>query len=555
MTSQPLPRTDADRNSFPPLLCDVLLNAARETPGAEALIFPDHRQTFGELYETASAHARSLIALGVRKGDHVGLLMPTCHDFVALMFGISLAGAVVVPINARFRASELGYVIDNGDLVCVITTDIIQDHVNFVERLGEAFPDLASNEDAMNLSLADAPKLKNIIVMGDGEYTGFLNRDQFAALASQADPAEIERRHSRILPTDYAIMLYTSGTTANPKGCPITNQALVGNCMALAERYDLDQNDSFWAPLPMFHIAAILPMIAIFTVGGRYTTMVYFDAGQALKMMEEEKVTAAYPCFATIMLDLVNHPDFSGTDLRRVRIMNSNLAMAPKEVTDIILKAMPQTIQVGTYGMTESAGTATTSLLTDPEETRTSLCGVPLSGVEVRIENPATGNEARVGEQGEILLRGYSILREYYKDEEKTAESITPDGWFHTGDIGSINPDGQLMFHGRLKDMLKVGGENVAAVEIESLLQKHPAVKLAQVIGIPDPRLMEIPAAYIELKPGHKASEEELISFCKGKISSFKIPRHIRFTQEWPMSTSKIQKFKLKETLTEELGL
>ncbi|WP_321390342.1 AMP-binding protein [Emcibacter sp.] len=555
MTTQALRQTGKDRNSHPPLLCDVLLQAAHNNPAADALIFPDQRQTFGELYEAALAHARSLIALGVKKGDHVGLLMPTCHDFVSLMFGISLAGAVVVPINARFRASELGYVINNGDLVAVITTDIIQDHVNFVERLGEAFPDLGKSSDALNLELPQAPKLKSIVVMGADHYNSLLNRTEFAALADIADPAEIERRHQEISPSDNAIMLFTSGTTANPKGCPITNEALVGNCIALAERYELDREDSFWAPLPMFHIAAILPMISIFTVGGRYTTMVHFEAGLALRMLEEEKVTAAYPCFATIMLDLVNHPDFSKTDLSRVRIMNSNLAMSPKEVTDIILRAMPQTIQVGTYGMTESAGTATTSLLTDPEDTRTSLCGVPLPGVEIMIADPASGKEVPTGERGEILLRGYSIVREYYKDEEKTTESISPDGWFHTGDIGSVNADGQLMFHGRLKDMLKVGGENVAAAEIESLLQKHPAVKLAQVVGIPDPRLVEVPAAFIELKPGSELDEEGLLSFCKGEISSFKIPRHIRFLKEWPMSTSKIQKFKLRENLTKELGL
>jgi acyl-CoA synthetase (AMP-forming)/AMP-acid ligase II len=283
--------------------------------------------------------------------------------------------------------------------------------------------------------------------------------------------------------------------------------------------------------------------------------MGYFDAGQALAMLDEERATATYPCFVTIMSDLIYHPNFKKTDLRRVKLMNSNFAVQPPGIKEAMLKAMPNAIQVGTFGMTETAGTVTTSMLTDSLTSRTTRLGKPLPGLEVRIVDPDTGQDAEMGGRGEVWVRGYSTLEGYYKDAEKTASAIDAEGWYHTGDIGSLDAEGTLMFHGRIKDMLKVGGENVAAAEIEACLQRHPAVKLAQVVGLPDPRYVEVPAAFVELKPAMSVSEQELIEHCRREIAGFKVPRQIRILSEWPMSTSKIQKFRLRDGLMRELGL
>ncbi|MCS6947160.1 MAG: AMP-binding protein, partial [Steroidobacteraceae bacterium] len=286
-----------------------------------------------------------------------------------------------------------------------------------------------------------------------------------------------------------------------------------------------------------------------------YATMRHFEAGAALKMLAEHRVTATYPCFVTIMSDLISHPDFARTDLSRITLMNSNFAVQPPAIRDAMLRAMPQAVYVGTFGMTETAGTVTTSRLDDPLAERVGRLGRPLPGLEVRIVDPQTGRDCGVDERGEVLVRGYATLMGYYKDPVKTAEALDSEQWFHTGDIGSIDAAGTLMFHGRIKDMLKVGGENVAAAEIEQCLQRHPAVKLAQVVGIPDPRLVEVAAAFVELKPGSAATADELIEFCRREIASFKVPRQLRFVTEWPMSTSKIQKFRLREQLLRELGL
>jgi acyl-CoA synthetase (AMP-forming)/AMP-acid ligase II len=535
-------------------LGDLLLMSADSQPDRMAVILPDQRSSYAQIRDAAFRRALSLQALGIGPGDHVGLLLPTGMDFIESMFATALLGAVTVPINARYMPPELAYVVENADLKVLLTTDKIAESVNFVERLNLAFPQLAQAQ-AGKLDLQNAPLLRNIVLYGQVEAGGMLTEDQFNALAEHGDMGRLHLSRLQIRLGSTALILYTSGTTANPKGCMISHEAIVRNSAALADRYELTGEDSFWSPLPMFHIAAILPLTAIFTKGGTYVTTGYFKAGEALQMMEEEKVTATYPCFWTIMSDLVDHPDFEKTDLSRVKLMNANFAVQPPEIGKKMKKALPNAIFVGTFGMTETAGTVSTSRLDDSETQRFTRLGTPLSGMEVRAVDPETGAEAASGEKGEAWIRGYSTFTKYYKSPEKTAEALDEEGWFHSGDLISIDQDGQLMFHGRLRDMLKVGGENVAAVEIEGCLQQHAAVKLAQVVGVPHARLTEVPAAFIELEPGQSADEAELIAFCKGKIAGFKVPRYVRFVETWPISSTKIQKFRLQDQLKAELGL
>ncbi len=536
-------------------LGDLLVIANDQRSNTDAVVLPDQRTTYGELTQRVMLRARSLRALGIEPGDHVGVLLPTCMDFVDTMFAIAMLGAVTVPINARYKPPEINYVTENADLVALITTDEFDDAVNFIERIQTAFPDLQSNNDPYHISVKTAPALRNVIVYGKTSAPGMLTQTQLDALADKVDEDEIHMRRIQTRVGSTALILYTSGTTSNPKGCMISHESIIRNSAALGRRYQLGNEDSFWSPLPMFHIAAILPLVTIFDAGGTYVTTPHFEAGEALRMLQDEKVTAAYPSFWTIMSDLINHPEFAKTDLSRIKMMNSNFGVQPPIVGETMEKAMPDTVFVGTFGMTEAAGTVSTSRLNDTRDQRFKRLGTPLPGIEVRIMNPETGEQSAVDEQGECWIRGNGIFTEYYKSPEKTAEALDDEGWFHSGDICSVDKDGQLLFHGRLRDMLKVGGENVAAIEIETCLQKHAAVKLAQVVGIPDLRLQEIPAAYIELNPDASTTEEELIEFCKDKIAGFKVPRHVRFIEEWPMSSTKIKKYKLQKQITEELGL
>jgi acyl-CoA synthetase (AMP-forming)/AMP-acid ligase II len=534
---------------------DLLLTAADRNPDKLALVFPETRCTYAELAARAMRRARSLQALGVKPRDHVGILMHTCPEFVELYFAIALCGAVIVPINARYKASEIGYVVENADLVTVITTAAVAEQVNFVERLEAALPGLSAQPDPRRLSIGTAPRLRNVVRFGAGERAGFISDAAFDAGADGVPEIAVHETRLGVRVRDVALMLYTSGTTANPKGCLITHEAQVRNSIALGRhRYRLTAEDSLWSPLPMFHIAAVLPMLAIFDVGGTYLTMGYFDPGVALQMLEEHKVTATYPSFVTIMQGLIYHPDFASRDLTSVRLMNSNFAVQPPGVSEPIMKAMPGAVQVGSFGMTEASGTVSTGSPSEPESQRITRLGRPLPGLEVRVID-TDGRDIATGGRGEVLVRGYSLFEGYYRDAEKTAQALDAEGWFHTGDIGSLDAAGTIMFHGRIKDMLKVGGENVAAAEIEAQLQKHPAVKLAQVVGIPDSKYEEVPAAFIELQPGQTVTPEELIELCRRDIASFKVPRQVRFVTEWPMSSSKIQKFRLRTALLEELGL
>ncbi|HWG69886.1 MAG TPA: AMP-binding protein [Steroidobacteraceae bacterium] len=535
---------------------DLLLCAADRYPDTPALVFPDCQYTYRELAARALRRARSLQALGVKPRDHVGILMHTCPAFVEVFFAAALCGAVVVPINARYRSHELAYVIENGDIATLVTTDAIAEQVSFVERLVGALPDLKSQSDPRRLQLPGAPALRNIVLMGASTSPGFLPQREFDALAASSPEKNVHIARLGVRVRDVGLMLYTSGTTANPKGCLITHEAQVRNSIALGRhRYRLTHEDKFWSPLPMFHIASVLPMLAIFDVGGTYLTMSYFDAGVALDMLERHAVTATYPCFVTIMQGLIYHPNFARADLSRIKLMNSNFAVQPAAVAESIMRAMPQALQVGSFGMTETAGTVCTGSPDEAQSLRITRLGKPLPGLEVRIVEPESGRDVLTGLRGEVLVRGYSVLEGYHKDAQKTAQAIDPEGWFHTGDIGSLDEHGTIMFHGRYKDMLKVGGENVAAAEIEALLGRHPAVKLAQVVGIPDAKYVEVPAAFVELKPDSRATEAELVSFCKGEVAAFKVPRVVRFVDEWPMSSSKIQKFRLRDALVAELGL
>jgi len=540
-------------NAAPIYTLGAMLRArAAERGDADALVFPSERRSHAELNAAAREWAKALIAMDIVPGDNVGILLTTRPEFVEVMFGIAMAGAVAVPVNARYQAGELSFLIRDADLRLLVTTGRVADSLDFGERLLTALPSLASATDACGLDLAEAPLLRSIVCLDAPCAPYLLARDTALALGRHIADSEVDARIDAVDPKTTGLVLYTSGTTANPKGAMISHRAIVGNSRNLGVRYRVDPQDKVWSPLPIFHIAGILPMTMVLDAGGAYLTIPHFEAGVALAMLGREGATVAYPSFVTIMQDLITHPNFATTDLSKLRLMNSNFAVQPPWIKDAVGKAMPHTVQVGTYGLTEGAGTITTSNVDDPFELRTGRLGVPLDEWEVRIVDIESGQECALGERGEIVARGPNMLIGYYNSPDKTAEALR-NGWFHSGDIGSFDESGHIMFHGRTKDMLKVGGENVAAAEIEAMLQSHPAVKLAQVVGIPDERYVEVPAAFVELIEGGAVSEAELVAHCKGKLANFKTPRHVRIVTEWPMSTSKIQKYRLRDELVREL--
>jgi acyl-CoA synthetase (AMP-forming)/AMP-acid ligase II len=532
-------------------LGDLLLRAANKWPNEDALVFPDQRLSYEQLAQRAKEKARALQGMGIQAGDHVGILAPNLVEVVEVLFAIALSGAVAVLVNARYKTTELAYVIEDADLKVLFTTNRIADFVNFTELLYEALPGLETADDPLSLELDAAPLLRSVIMMEDPGQKGVVSWERFQAFADETDPEEMWCRRSQVALRDPCIMMYTSGTTANPKGCRLSHEALVRNAREMGKRFEITNQDRQWNPLPMFHMGAILPLISVIWAGARFITDTHFDADSAIRAIGKEKPTIMFTAFPTIMAALVSHPDFNARNMPQLRLVNN---VAPPSQLKRNMEILPNAVHVSAYGLTEAAGVSCNGSADEDDETRASTCGRPYSGVQLRVVDLETGEEVAPGERGEVTIRGFSLFEGYYKSPGKTAEAIDSEGWLHTGDIASLDDEGRVSYQGRIKDMLKVGGENVAAVEIESYLLNHPAAQLVQVVGVPDAKLLEVAAAFIQLKPGAACTEQEIIDFCRGKIASFKIPRHVRFLEEWPMSATKIQKFKLQEMLNREMS-
>jgi acyl-CoA synthetase (AMP-forming)/AMP-acid ligase II len=492
-----------------------------------------------------------LAGLGVGRGDRVGLLMPNCPDFVFAFFGTQLLGAIAVPLNTRFRARELRYVIEHAGLVTLLTSDIVDEAVDFVERLGEALPGLAAQPDPAALALPEAPRLRSLVLLGAREPDGCLSRARFDALGADVSTEAILAARLGVRVRDVALMLFTSGTTAAPKGCLLAHEAVVRVWCATARLFRIGEADRIWDALPMFHMSCIGPLIFTFELGATLISMTHFEPGEALAVIERERATWLYTVFPPIAMALVKHPAFAQTDRSALRgLMN----VAPPDTLSLIQDAFAPARQMGGhFGMTECAGAITCNVWDATRHQQVATCGAPVPGVEVRVVDPETGARQGADLRGELQIRGIGLFDGYHGDPEATAASFTDDGWLRSGDAGEIDADGMVIYHGRIKDMIKVGGENVAPAEIESHLSTHPAIKLVQVVGVPDDRLDEVPAAFVELVPGHELTEAEVIGYCEGQIASFKVPRHVRFVTEWPMSATKMQKFRLREALVAEM--
>jgi acyl-CoA synthetase (AMP-forming)/AMP-acid ligase II len=512
----------------------VLARSAARRPDHDAVVFPASRETHAEAYAASERVARALHAHGVGRGDVVAILMPNCHAFVHAFFGCALLGARALLVNARYTTHELAYVLRDADAVAVLTTDVVSEYVDFVPLLDAAVAE------------AGRPVLR--VMLGESSPAGFVDRRTFLTAGDAAPPEAVRLAAAATRIRDVGVLMYTSGTTADPKGCLISHEALTRTALAVVERWELTEDERFWDPLPLFHMAGLLLFMATMQVGGTYVTTTHFDAREAIRALEAERCTFAFPCFPTVTQAIVRHPDF---DAARLPELRGVLDTAPPDALLALGRQWPGPKICASYGLTEGGGVIAFSHLDDPDEVRV-RGGRPFRGMEVRIADPETDEELPPGEVGQILARGAGLFDGYHNDPEKTAEAMR-DGWLHTGDLGVVDADGRVSYRGRSKDMLKVGGENVSAMEVETYLLGHPAVKVVQVVGVPDPRYVEVPAAFVELAPEATATEDELVEFCRGRIASFKVPRHVRFVDEWPMSATKIQKHRLRESLVAEL--
>jgi len=524
-------------------LGDLVDRTAQRRGDHEALVFPDARVTYTELAHAIDGFARAFRALGVGPGDKVGILMPNCLDFVLALLGAAKLGAIPVPVNGRFKSHELGYVFAHADIAILVvaagpagTTDYPALVAGM--RRGDGIP--------------EAPALRHVVDLGSASAAGgFVGRAEFLQAGDTIDPSEVRALQQRVRIRDVAMLIYTSGTTSRPKGCMLTHESVVRHGINVQRsKFHTTEDDRFWDPLPLFHIGGIVPMLGCFGVGATYYHAGHFNADQALDTLEQERITLAYPAFETIWLQVLDHPRFPTADLSAIRLIQN---IAIPERLQQMNDRLPTALQVSSFGATECSSNLTLPDPGDPIDVRIKTLGSPVPGMEIKTVDPESGDEREPGVVGELCLRGYAMFEGYYKDPELTATAIDGGGWFHTGDLASIDGEGRLVYAGRLKDMLKVGGENVSALEVEDYLARHPAVQIVQVVGVPDARYEEVVAAFIELRSGAQSTEAEMIEFCVGKIATFKVPRYVRFVGEWPMSGTKIQKFVLRQSLSDEL--
>ncbi len=518
---------------------EALLRGAKKHPDRDCIVVGDDRVTYGALEARARLVGRSLIALGIERGDRVGILMANGLDFTDLLFGASLIGAIPVLYNARFKAREIAHVTADAGIKVVVTNDVVEQHTDYVELLNKA-------------EVQKAPSMQNQIFLGTGLRDGFMDRDTFYDLADSVDPSVVEERHEGTVVTDTALMFYTSGTTAMPKGCPLDHIVLQhAGVVGGKDRLQLIEGDVVWNPLPMFHSAFTQPLTGTLHFGGTLISMAHFEPSEALDLIARERVTVAFPAFPTITLQLLHHPRYHPDAFSDVRVM---LNVGPAEELVAMQALMPHTTQITCFGMSECGGSVAMCHPSDPLVMRSECSGKALPGVEIAVRDPETGKPLANGEPGEIVARGRGVFSGYYNDPAKTKAAFWEGGWFRTGDLGVLDAEGRVTFRGRLKDMLKVGGENVAAIEIEGYLALHPAVNLAQVVGLPNEKYGEVPVAFIELVPGVTATEAEIIDFCRGEIASFKIPRCVRFVNDWPMGATKILKHELRDRILIEMA-
>lgn len=530
---------------------DLLVRAANLSPNRDALVLPDGRWSYAELYERATQIARGLIGIGVERGQNVGILAHNGIEIAEGIFGAALMGAVAVPINARHRKSEIRYIAANARLAAILTLGSSPgDHVDFPDLLAGSLPGLDRHDgQRRRLELPEHPDLRSVVALNGRGRTGILSRDAFNAIATTVPAQAVHAERHRVRIEDPALILYTSGTTADPKGCVLSNEAVTTGCVYRARhRYG---GDVTWGAGPLFHVGCLSPFIGSIGNAGTYVTDVYFDPGRAVRLLSDERVSVAFPWFPALIQPILDHPEFDATSMDALR---SILVIGPRPLIERVQLTFPAAEMLAACGMTETAGIYALSTPDESVAERSEAQGKAVPGAELRIVDVVTGEDLPDGAMGEILVRGHCVMTEYFGDPEKTSTVLDKDGWFHTGDLYSRTPDGRVVFHGRLKDMLKVGGENVATIEIESLLCRHPAVRMASVVGKPDPRLDEVPVAFVELVEGEQVTEHELISFCTSNISRYKVPKEVRFLKgdEWPMSTTKINKRGLRARLESE---
>jgi fatty-acyl-CoA synthase len=508
--------------------------------------FPDHlavvsrhqnrRYTYAEFNAAVDEVARGLLALGLEVGDRVGIWSPNCAEWVLVQYATAKVGVILVNINPAYRTTELAYALNQSGCRILIAAPAFKTS-DYAAMIEEVRPGIRS--------------LETVILLGSKEWDGLI-----AGAASVAEDA-LRERMAGLQFDDPINIQYTSGTTGFPKGATLSHHNILNNGYFIGEACRYSEADRVCIPVPFYHcFGMVLGNLACTTHGAAIVIPeAGFEPGPTLEAVAAERCTSLYGV-PTMFIAELDHPAFDSFDLTSLRTGIMAGSPCPVEVMKQVVSRMHMEEVTIAYGMTETSPVSTQTVPEDSLEHRVSTVGRVHPHVEVKIVDPDTGRTVERGTPGELCTRGYSVMTGYWNDPERTAEAIDSAGWMHTGDLATMDADDYVNIVGRIKDMIIRGGENIYPREIEEFLYTHPDVTDVQVIGVPDAKYGEELMAWVKLRPGAALTEDALKDFCRGKIAHYKVPRYIKFTDEFPMTvTGKIQKFKMREQAVAELGL
>ena len=524
----------------------LLDEMAAARPDAEAVVFCGERLTYAALRDRADALARALLAVGVSKGDRVGLLLPNRPEWLIGAFAAAKVGAISVAISTFSTPREIAWTLEHARPRVVLTMEAFRGRA-YLSAIAQLCPELGRSAPGALLS-ERVPELRAVVSVDGRPHDGVYGWDELLGRGSEVHAPALAAAQAAVAVSDVCYVLYTSGSTATPKGVMLAHGGVIANGFNIGERQRLTGADRVWLAVPLFwSFGSANALPAILTHGGTLVLQDSFEPGEALALLDGEKCTVYYG-MANMARAILEHPD---RPHRALAAMRTGLTIGLPEDIQMTMEAVNARQLCNVYGATETYGNCAVTDARDPLDLRLTTQGLPLPGMDIRVVEPTTGRPLPPGEVGEFRVKGH-LTPGYYRDPEQTGAAFDAHGFFRTGDLGLVGDDGRVRFRGRLKELIKTGGANVAPLEVEAILMSHPAVQQAYVVGVPDRARGEVGVAAVELRAGTSATSEALTAYCRERLASYKIPARIVFRRadEFPRTaTGKVQKPRLREEL------
>ncbi len=532
----------------------LLAETARRQPDHDFIVYPDRalRWSWGEFNQRVDRFAKGLLALGIGKGDHIGIWARNVPDWLTLLFASARIGAVLVTVNTAYKSHEVAYVLEQSDMKALFLIDSFRD-INYIEIIYELVPELR-RANRGELHSERFPFLRTLVYLGPEKHRGMYNTNEVFLLGGEVDDASLAAAAANVFNEEVTNMQYTSGTTGFPKGVMLTHRNIMNNGFSIGECMKYTEADRLCLPVPLFHcFGIVLGIMSVLTHGSTVVMLEVFDPLLALAAVHKERCTSIYGV-PTMFIAELEHPMFGMFDLTSLRTGIMAGSPCPIERMRQCVERMHMRDITSVYGLTEASPGMTQTRTDDPLEKKVGTVGRPFPDIEVRVIDPETGEDCPTDVPGEVVCRGYNSMKGYYKMPEETARIIDQDGWLHSGDIGAFDSDGFLRITGRLKDMIIRGGENIYPKEIEEFVNSVPGVLDTQVVGVPDTKYGEVVGAFVILKPGADLTPEDIQDYARPRIARYKVPKHVFLVKEFPLTASgKIQKYRLRDMAKELL--